>query len=362
MDGERRIYLGTRKGLFRLRSRDGRRTWTVDPPALAGHDVYHAVADPRDPSRVYAAANHAVWGPRLARSLDGGCTWDEPGEPTQSPAFALGTGEAVKALWYILPGHPERPGEVWAGAEPAALFRSQDWGATWMPVCGLNEHPTRAMWQAGGGGLCLHGIAPSPDDPDDLIVTVSAGGSFRTADGGASWTPINHGVRAGFLPDEDVPAGHCVHKLVRSPLDPNWLFQQNHCGAYRSKDGGASWQEVTEGLPSEFGFPAAIHPREAQTVYVAPLTGDSFRVFPDGAMAVWRSRDGGDSWEPLRRGLPQRNAYLASLRAAMAADTGDPAGIYLGTGTGQLFCSTDEGDSWSMIAGLLPPILSVTVA
>jgi photosystem II stability/assembly factor-like uncharacterized protein len=362
MNGEHRLYLGTRKGLFRLRSCDGRRSWTVDPPALVGHDVYHAVEDPRDPARVYAAANHMVWGPRLARSLDGGRTWDEGGEQTQSPAFATGSGDSVKAVWYILPGHPERPGEVWVGVEPAALFRSRDWGATWEPVCGLNEHPTRAMWQPGGGGLCLHGIAASPSDPDDMVATISAGGSFRTTDGGTTWTPINSGVRAGFMPDESVVAGHCVHKLVRSPQDPNWLFQQNHCGAYRSKDGGASWQEVTAGLPSEFGFPAAIHPHESQTVYVAPLRGDFFRVFPDGAMAVWRSRDGGDNWEPLRCGLPQRNAYLASFRAAMSADREDAAGIYLGTSTGQVFCSIDEGDSWSMIADYLPPILSVAAA
>lgn len=359
MDAEHHLYLGTRKGLFRLRSRDGRKSWVVDPPALTGHDVYHVVADPRDPSRVYAAANHAVWGPRLARSVDGGCSWDEP---TESPAFATGAGESVKAVWYILPGHAERPGEVWVGVEPAALFRSRDWGASWQPVRGLNEHPTRSLWQPGGGGLCLHGIAATPADPDDLVATISAGGSYRTTDGGASWTAVNSGVRADFLPDENVPAGHCVHKLVRSPADPNWLFQQNHCGAYRSTNGGESWQEVTAGLPSEFGFPAAIHPREPQTVYVAPLLGNSFRAFPDGAMAVWRSRDGGDNWEALRCGLPQRGAYVSAFRAAMATDGDDPAGVYIGTSTGQVFASADDGDSWTMIADLLPPILSVTAA
>jgi hypothetical protein len=297
MDHATRLYVGTRKGAFRACSHDGRRSWMVEPPKLSGWDVFHIIEDPRDPARIYAAANHMVWGPMVARSVDGGATWSEH---TQSPAFAPDDGISVKNQWYVRPGHAERPGEVWAGVDPGALFRSQDWGASWEPVRGLNEHPTREMWQAGGGGLCLHKVSLDPTNPDSLIATVSAGGAFRSDDQGATWRPINQGLRADFMPDPTAPAGHCVHHLVRSSVDPEWLFQQNHCGMYRSADGGATWQEAADGLPSTFGFPAAAHPHEPRTVYLAPLVGDTFRCFPDGAMAIWRTRDGGDSWQALR--------------------------------------------------------------
>lgn len=360
MARETRLCVGTRKGAFQMCSHDGRRTWQMHDPILAGWSVYHFVEDGRDPARQYAAANHDVWGPWLARSVDGGRSWQER---TESPAFSGDDGRAVKALWYVQPGHAERPGEVWAGADPGALFRSADWGATWQPVASLTDHPTRDGWMPGGGGLCLHGISIHPHDPDRMLATISAAGVFRTEDGGGSWQPSNTGVRADFLPDPSVPVGSCVHCVVRSPADPNWLFQQNHCGMYRSADGGLTWEEVGQGqLPSEFGFPAAIHPHEPHTVYVAPLVGDSFRVFPDGGVTVWRSRDGGDNWEPLRSGLPQRGAYLSALRRAMTADREDDAGIYLGTSTGQIFFSPDAGEHWQMIADYLPPILSVEVA
>ena len=360
MERSTRLYAGTRKGLFRLCSHDGRTRWMVEPPALGGWSVYHAIEDPRDPARIYAAARSEHWGALLARSEDGGRTWDERGP---SPAFAPDSGKSLNAVWYIRPGLAERPGEVWAGVEPAALFRSRDWGATWEPVQSLNDHETSAVWMAGGGGLCLHKVVLDPTNPNSLIATISAGGAYRSDDDGATWRPINQGVRADFLPDSALAngAGHCVHHLVRSPVNSEWLFQQNHCGIYRSEDGGVSWQDVGAGLPSGFGFPAAIHPREPKTVYLAPLTGDSFRTFPDGAMAVWRSRDGGDSWESLRCGLPQRGAYTSAFRSAMVLDSEDPAGVYLGTSTGQIFFSRDEGDHWEMIADFLPPVLSLEV-
>lgn len=356
MGREYRIFLGTRKGAFSLRSCDGRGSWRISPPALPGSDVYHVTADPRDPARVYAAANHAVWGPQLMRSQDGGRTWAAAGS---SPAFPPIAGTTVKAIWFIRPGHANRPGEVWCGVEPAALFRSDDWGDTWSLVESLGAHPTAALWQPGGGGLCLHGVVLDPTDPARIIATISAGGAYRSDDAGASWRPINSGVRAGFIPGPPLPAGHCVHKVVRTAGTPSMLFQQNHCGCYASDDEGENWREVTEGLPSEFGFPAAAHPHEPRTVYVAPLTGDSFRTFPDGAVTVWRSRDGGGNWQPLCNGLPRRDAYLATLRTAMATDAEDDAGLYLGTSTGQLFFSPNSGDCWSEIADHLPPILSV---
>jgi photosystem II stability/assembly factor-like uncharacterized protein len=359
MAKEVRLYAGTRKGGFVFRSTDGRRTWTQDAPVLAGWSLNHLIEDPRDPDRVYAAANHEVWGPWLARSLDGGRSF---GEHTDSPKFAPDGQTSVKALWHVRPGHAERPGEVWAGVDPGSLFRSDDWGATWSAVPGINEHPTREGWQPGGGGLCLHKVVLDPANPSDLIATISAAGAFRSEDGGATWRPINQGIRAEFLPDPTVPVGHCVHHLLRSPVHPEWLFQQNHCGVYRSRDGGALWQEITEGLPSGFGFAAAIHPHDAQTIYLAPLIGDSFRVFPDGAMTVWRSRDGGDSWDALRNGLPQGGAYLSSLRGAMTVDREESAGVYAGTTNGHIFYSPDEGEHWSLLAEYLPPVLSLEVA
>ena len=356
MASETRLFVGTRKAAFIFRSTDGRKTWTASEPILPGASVYHFIEDPRDPDRMYAAANYSWWGPLLARSVDGGRTWTDR---NQTPRFAPEDGMTVNALWHIRPGHADRPGEVWMGVDPATLFRSRDWGETWEQVRGLNEHPTREAWQPGGGGLCLHGIRLDPTNPDSMIVTISAGGAFRTDDGGASWRPINQGVRADFLPDPTMPVGHCVHHLLPSPVDPTWLFQQNHCGVYRSADGGDSWQEVTAGLPSEFGFAAAVHPHEPRTVYVAPLEADLFRTFPGGAMAVWRSRDGGDSWEALREGLPQKGAYLSAYREGMTTDRHADAGVYIGTSNGQIFFSPDSGDHWQLLADHLPPVLSL---
>lgn len=355
MAREVRLWVGTRKGVFEFCSDDGRQTWQPHQPKLLGWSVNHVIEDPREPSRVYAAANHMVWGPWMAVSTDGGETWNER---ASSPAFPAEEGTSVSALWSIAPGHAERPGVVWAGVDPGALFRSDDWGATWTPVDGLNKHETRDLWQAGGGGLCLHSILPHPDKPESLMVTISAGGTFRSDDDGETWIPLNKGIAADFMPDPNQPAGHCVHKLVRSAGDPDYLFQQNHCGPYRSEDGGLNWTATFDGLPSTFGFAAAAHPHQPRTFYVSPLDSDMFRS-ADGALAIWRTRDGGNSWEPLRCGLPQQGAYLSMYRAAMTTDREDDPGIYAGTSTGQIFASRDGGEHWEMIADYLPPILSL---
>jgi photosystem II stability/assembly factor-like uncharacterized protein len=243
------------------------------------------------------------------------------------------------------------------------LFRSDDGGATWQHVSGLTDHPTRPTWQPGNGGLILHTILPHPTDPTRMWIAISAVGTFFTSDGGLTWEPRNSGVRADFQPDPNPVTGQCVHKLAMAADDPDHLYHQNHCGVYRTFDGGLTWQEITAGLPSEFGFPVVAHPRDPLSAWVIPLNGtDRGRYVPDAAAAVWRTRDGGDSWTRLSTGLPQTNAYIGVLREAMAIDRLDPAGIYLGTSTGELYGSADEGESWSLIAGHLPPIYAVDVA
>jgi photosystem II stability/assembly factor-like uncharacterized protein len=246
--------------------------------------------------------------------------------------------------------------------QPAGLFQSDDGGETWRHVAGLREHPTRPEWNPGGAGLILHSIVHDPDDAERLWVAISAAGVFHSADGGKSWEPRNRGTRNDYLPEEQryPEFGQCVHSLVIAPGTSDRLYQQNHCGMYRSRDGGRGWESIEAGLPSSFGFPAAAHPRDPDTLYLLPLNGDSAgRYPPDAKAAVWRTRSGGDSWEALRNGLPQQNAFFGVLRQAMATDSLEPAGVYFGTNTGSLFASTDEGDSWTMVAQHLPMILSV---
>jgi photosystem II stability/assembly factor-like uncharacterized protein len=251
---------------------------------------------------------------------------------------------------------------LYAGVEPAALFRSADGGESWSHVRGLTEHPTRPEWQPGGGGLILHSLVPHPVDARQLWVAISTAGVFHTADGGATWQPRNRGTRNDYAPEGQRYAefGQCVHCLVMAPGTPDLLYQQNHCGMYRSEDGGRSWQSIEAGLPSSFGFPAAVHPRDPATLYLVPLNGDSVgRYVPDASAAVWRTRDRGETWQALRKGLPQRHAFLGVLRQALATDPLDPAGVYFGTTSGSLFASADEGESWKDIAHYLPAILSV---
>jgi len=270
--------------------------------------------------------------------------------------------DTLERIWQIAPGGKNRPGVLYAGVEPAALFESRDHGATWTLNEGLWNHPHRPKWQPGGGGLCLHTILPDATNPDRMWIAISTGGVYRTEDGGASWQVSNHGVRAQFLPDPHPEFGQCVHKVVSHPSRPERLFLQNHWGLYRSENGGESWQDMANGVPSDFGFAMAMHPHDPETVYIMPLESDEFRVMPEGKLRVYRSRDAGRSWEPLTRGLPQKDAMETVLRDAMDVDDMNPAGVYFGTRSGRLYGSPDGGASWNLIHGGLPPIVCVKAA
>jgi photosystem II stability/assembly factor-like uncharacterized protein len=347
------LLVGTDKGGFIVRGERGgdAGSWRVDGPLCNGWPIHDMSWDPVTRS-IYAAGGSPWYGPAVFRSDDLGATWTH-----SSAGVTYGDdGPAITTIWNVTP----TAAGVLAGVEPAGLFRSADRGETWQQVEALRAHPSQPEWQPGGGGLCLHSITVDPADPSRQWVGISAVGTFHTEDGGATWTTQNKGVRAGFLPDDQPEFGQCVHKVFLASGTRDVLYQQNHCGVYRSRDGGASWQEITAGLPSDFGFPMVGHPRDSRTAWVIPLNGaDLGRLMPDYQAAVWRTRDGGDTWQRLSAGLPQEHAYLAVLREAMAADRLDPAGVYFGTSNGQLYGSADEGETWSMLAEFLPPVWSV---
>ncbi len=347
------ILVGTTKGAFILEGDAGRSDFALKGPFCDGWPINHVLADPAR-GTIYAGGGNGWVGHDVWKTEDLGSTWTKSGEGL---AYEEGEGvEQVQAVWSF----GARNGSLYAGVKPAGLFRSDDGGKSWQHVAGLQKHPTRPQWHGGGAGLILHSMAFHPDDDDQMWVGMSAVGVFHTADGGETWQPRNGGTRADFMPeDQRYPEfGQCVHHLTRSPASLR-LYQQNHCGMYRSDDGGVTWQSIEAGLPSTFGFPAAPHPRDPETLYLLPLVSDQKRVPPEGKAAVWRTRDGGGTWEDLRKGLPQENAYFSVLRQAMATDRLDPAGVYFGTSTGSLFVSADEGDSWQEVAEHLPTVLSV---
>jgi photosystem II stability/assembly factor-like uncharacterized protein len=347
------ILLGTKKGAFILESEPARRSWALRGPFCNTWPINHVVADPAS-GTLYGGGGNEWFGPAVWRSVDLGANWSH-----SSAGLAYPEGEEpIKSVWSLAPA----AGSLYAGVEPAGLFRSDDGGESWRHVAGLRDHPSRPHWQPGGGGLILHSLVPHPSDEGQLWVAISTAGVFHTADGGATWEPRNRGTRADFMPEEQryPEYGQCVHCLVMASGLPERLYQQNHCGMYRSDDGGRQWQSIEAGLPSTFGFPAAVHPRDAGTLYLVPLNGDILgRFVPDARAAVWRTRDGGASWQALREGLPQRNVFFGVLRQAMATDRLEPAGVYFGTNTGILYGSADEGDSWRPLAQHLPPIFSV---
>jgi hypothetical protein len=393
-----RVLVGTRKGGFILTSDEKRRYWSVDGPLFAGWEVYHMKGSALDPDRIYASQTSSWFGQIIQRSNDGGRTWDQPGidpdalpaltEPPEDPTgmppkipnrFEYDTSEATgKPLtthqWYDGTQHPWEFARVWhlepsrtdpdvlfAGVEDAALFRSDDGGGSWQELAGLRGHGTGPEWQPGAGGLCLHTILLDPTNDQRIYVAISSAGAFRTDDGGDTWKPINQGLHSEFIPNPTAEVGHCVHNLAMHPSRPDVLFMQKHWDVMRSDNAGDSWREVSGNLPSDFGFPIAVHAHEPETVYVVPILSDSLHYPPEGKLRVYRSRGGGNEWEPLGNGLPQENCYVNILRDAMAVDQLEACGIYFGTTGGQVYVSPDGGDHWTSIVRDLPAVLSVEV-
>jgi photosystem II stability/assembly factor-like uncharacterized protein len=363
-----RVLVGTHKGAFILTSDEKRKKWEISGPFFAGWEIYHMHGSSVDPNRLYASQSTGWFGQLIQRSDDGGQTWEPVGNK-----FAY-DGTPGTHLWYDGTQHPWEFKRVWrlepsltdrdtvyAGVEDAALFRSTDGGQTWRELSGLREVKGN-LWQPGAGGMCLHTILLDPGNPQRIFIAISAAGAFRTEDGGETWRPINQGLLSNYeLPDATAEVGHCVHNIAMHASHPNVLFMQKHWDVMRSDNAGDSWTEVSGDLPSDFGFPIAVHAHEPNTIYVIPIKSDSEHFPPDGKLRVYRSRSGGNEWEPLTKGLPQRNCYVNILRSALAIDSLDACGVYFGTTGGQVYASADSGESWTAIAGNLPAVLSVEV-
>jgi len=386
-----RVLVGTRKGAFVLTSDGKREQWEVSGPHFAGWELYHLKGSPADPNRIYASQTSGWFGQIIQRSDDGGKTWHQPGTPAGAPAapgppkgasnkFAYDASASpltthqwydgtqhpweFKRVWHLEPSLTD-PDTVYAGVEDAALFRSTDGGESWKELPGLRGHGTGPKWQPGAGGMCLHTIILDPsfhnEEPQRMYVAISAAGAFRTDDGGKSWKPINRGLYSPYIPEPRAEVGHCVHHVAMHPSRPGVLFMQKHWDVMRSNDAGDSWQEISGDLPTDFGFVIDVHAHEPETVYVIPIKSDSEHFVPDGKLRVFRSRTGGNEWEPLTQGLPQSNCYVNVLRDAMAVDSLDKCGVYFGTSGGQVYASADAGDSWAPIVRDLPGVLSVEV-
>jgi hypothetical protein len=384
-----RVLVGTKKGAFIMESDGKRDKWEVSGPHFAGWEVYHMKGSPADPDRLYASQTSSWSGQVIQRSSDGGKTWETPGGgPGKSPQgwpigesnkFVYDTSEKTgkpltthqfydgtqhpwefKRVWHLEPSLSD-PNTVYAGVEDAALFRSTDGAASWQELSGLRGHGTGPHWQPGAGGMCLHTVILDRNDPGRIYIAISAAGAFRTDDGGATWKPINRGLRSQFLPDQNAEIGHCVHHVAMHPLRPGVLFMQKHWDVMRSDDAGDNWREVSGNLPTDFGFVIDVHAHEPETIYVVPIKSDGEHYPPEGKLRVYRSRTGGNEWEALTNGLPQQNCYVNVLRDAMAIDSLDSCGVYFGTTGGQVYLSPDAGDSWAPIVRDLPAVLSVEV-
>ena len=385
-----RVLVGTRKGAFILTSDGKRENWDVSGPHFAGWEMYHIKGSAVAPNRLYASQSSSWFGQIIQRSDDGGKTWHQPGTPpgevlAPGPPKAASnkfvydatpeTGKPLithqfydgtqhpwefKRVWHIEPSLTD-PDTVYAGVEDAALFRSTDGGENWQELSGLRGHGTGPNWQPGGGGMCLHTIILDPGNPQRIYIAISAAGAFRTDDAGKNWKPINRGLYSQYIPDPRAEVGHCVHHVAMNPSRPSVLFMQKHWDVMRSDDAGDNWKEISGNLPTDFGFVIDVHAHEPETIYVVPIKSDSEHFVPDGKLRVYRSRIGGNEWEPLTKGLPQNHCYVNVLRDAMAVDSLDKCGVYFGTSGGQVYASADEGDSWAPIVRDLPAVLSVEV-
>jgi hypothetical protein len=384
-----RVLVGTRKGAFVLTADGKRKNWTVSGPFFAGWEIYHLKGSPADPNRLYASQTSGWFGQLIQRSDDGGKSWYQPGaDPDENPTAwppkisnrfvydaSAETGHPLtthqwydgtqhpwefKRVWHIEPSCAD-PDTVYAGVEDAALFKSTDGGASWSELSGLRGHGTGPMWQPGAGGMGLHTILLDVLNPDRIYIAISAAGAFRTTDGGATWKPINRGLRSQYIPDPNAEVGHCVHHVAMHHSRPDVLFMQKHWDVMRSDDAGENWREVSGNLPTDFGFVIDVHAHEPETIYVVPIKSDSEHFPPDGRLRVFRSRTGGDEWEPLTNGLPQQDCYVNVLRDAMAVDALGDCGIYFGTTGGQVYASPDGGNTWAPIVRDLPAVLSVEV-
>lgn len=363
-----RVLVGTRKGAFILTSGGTREDWEVTGPLFGGWEIYHLKGSPLDSSRLYASQSSSWFGQLIQRSDDGGKTWEPVGNE-----FAY-DGETGTHQWYDGTPHPWEFARVWhlepspfdpdtiyAGVEDAALFRSVDGGRSWQELPGLRTHRSGPSWQPGAGGMCLHTIVLDPTDQNRMLTAISAAGVFRSEDEGKTWQPVNRGLKSEGIPDPDAEVGHCVHRIAMHRTRPNVLYMQKHWDVMRSDDGGDSWREISGELPSDFGFPIDVHAHDPETIYVVPIKSDSEHYPPDGKLRVYRSKTGGDDWEALTDGLPQRDCYVNVLRDAMAVDSLDECGVYFGTTGGQVYVSPDSGDSWRPIVRDLPSVLSVEV-
>ncbi len=363
-----RVLVGTRKGAFILTADGKRKDWHVSGPHFGGWEIYHLKGSPVNPNRLYASQSSGWFGQVIHRSNDGGKTWETVGNEFVYEGIP-GTHQwydgtphpwEFKRVWHLEPSLTE-PETVYAGVEDAALFRSTDGGMTWHELSGLRGHGSGPSWQPGAGGLCLHTIILDPQNPDRIFIAISAAGAFRTDDGGKTWQPINQGLQSEYIPDPNAEVGHCVHRIAMHPSRPDVLFMQKHWDVMRSDNAGESWYEVSGNLPSDFGFVVDVHAHEPETVYVLPIKSDSEHYPPEGKLRVYRSRTGGNEWEALTKGLPQKDCYVNVLRDAMAVDKLDPCGVYFGTTGGQVYVSADAGDSWKAIVHDLPAVLSVEV-